>query len=206
MDFHARRTQWAVGQGFMHSGVLGEPDGPARLIVWLYDCGTVSGNTALSRELGILRERHGRHIDMLYISHFHEDHVNGLSDLRQSFTVDRVFMPLLDSWERLLAFGSWREDPPAWYSEFIAGPATWMGQWAESVFQVVPEPVDPLPPAPIDEFVSEDEGEGDLQPPGSGGGVVTARNAAVAYGTPSRPVWVWEPYVLDAVSALRDRF
>lgn len=190
----------------MHSGVLGEADGAKGLAVWIYDCGTVSSKATLSRELDVLRDRHGSHVDLLYLSHFHEDHVNGLSNLKQGFSVDRAFIPLLDPWERLLAFGSWRGNPPSWYVQFIADPAAWMGQWADSVFEVAPGSTDPLTSVDAEEVAPLDDSEGDLQPPDGTGGVVTASNATVAYGATGRAVWVWEPYVLNSVDALRIRF
>lgn len=207
MEFHARRTQWAVGQGFLHSGVLGQPDGRGEYVAWLYDCGTVSSRAALTRELALLRRRHRNDVGMLYISHFHEDHVSGLDELRNAFRVDQVFMPLLEPWERLLAFGSWASDPPSWYTAFIADPAAWMGQWIESVIQVSSGSQAPLPAATVGGDDTLDDGPGELdKPDGGSGGILTASQATVRYGGPGRPVWVWEPYVLKSVDALRDDF
>lgn len=104
MRVRAAYTQWAAGQGFFHSGWIRaeEPRGPE--VVHVFDCGAHwAFCAALDREIDQFRERHD-HIDLLFISHFHLDHVSGLEGLLAGRPARRIVAPLLEPEERLLAF------------------------------------------------------------------------------------------------------
>jgi hypothetical protein len=116
------RCQQAVGQGGFHTAKLVSTKHPAIAVRsptetrvegtnsfhYVYDCG--------SRQLGKCRSvAHrfassiaDRRIDLLFLSHFDEDHVNGLPDLLNpvgGVKADTVVMPWVDDVERLIAFG-----------------------------------------------------------------------------------------------------
>lgn len=117
---HARR-QHPVGQGGFHSGEIIAPR-DASLIVstqrgprviaanafrYVYDCGSRQG--ARCRELAKLyaTSSHSRTLDLLFLSHFDDDHVNGVPDLLHAYSgvkVDTIIMPWVDDVERLIAF------------------------------------------------------------------------------------------------------
>jgi hypothetical protein len=100
------RHQNAVGQGFFHSGSLGpcarcSPWVPS--ITYVYDCGAMNAySQARTREIQSVRQNTPQ-LDLLFLSHIHADHVNGLRDLLEGLTVDTIVMPLLTVVERLLA-------------------------------------------------------------------------------------------------------
>jgi beta-lactamase superfamily II metal-dependent hydrolase len=91
-----KRTFHAVGQGAFYTEQF---DGGLFTVV--YDCGSVTGNH-------ILRERidtafcENTVIDALFISHFHADHINGIEHLLKRCVVKKIFLPVLDSRERIM--------------------------------------------------------------------------------------------------------
>lgn len=97
------RTQWAVGNGFFHSGQVATTAGSLH---YFYDCGALhhgKNQDALTREVTASLER-TTHIDLLFLSHFDYDHVSGLPALLAGATVDRIFIPLVPAAERLMTF------------------------------------------------------------------------------------------------------
>ena len=76
------RKQHAVGQGFFHSADL-LIDGKLRLL-YVYDCGAVTKyESARSDRIRAYLGSHGARskLDLLFISHVHADHLNGLPQL-----------------------------------------------------------------------------------------------------------------------------
>lgn len=74
MDIKVTRTFNAVGQGAFYCESF-EVFGDRMNIV--YDCGTNSKKEYLEREIKS-RFKKGEIIDALFISHLHDDHVNGI--------------------------------------------------------------------------------------------------------------------------------
>lgn len=78
-----------VGQGLFCSGITDD-------FRWIYDCGSL--------DTGLLKEsikQIGGEVDMLAISHFHEDHVNGIPELiRNGIKIKLVLIPYLSPEER----------------------------------------------------------------------------------------------------------
>lgn len=131
MEFACFRTQHPVGQGTFHSGILhGE-----RVLRYVYDCGAMAKyakprDIAIDNFLSTLDRR--AVLDILFVSHAHADHINGVQRLLRNKTklsVDTIMMPLLSLEERLLAYGrTLTEDilsaESEFYREFIANPVT----------------------------------------------------------------------------------
>lgn len=67
----------------------------------VYDCGSY-GNISLINDA--IEKSKIRKIDLLVISHFHEDHINGLAYLFKNFTVKKMLMPYLELAEQQEAF------------------------------------------------------------------------------------------------------
>ncbi len=98
------RTFHPVGQGAFYTEVFDYPGGDQKVIV--YDCGTETGKLAFKKAGGTNlndqikdfanKEVAGnKHIDYLFISHFHDDHINGLSDLTQKLKPNCIVIPML---------------------------------------------------------------------------------------------------------------
>lgn len=88
-----RRIFHPVGQGAFFSEHFEETQPPFTVV---YDCGS-SSLTDKQRKTKInssFKERHV--IDMLFISHFHADHINGIAHLKQQCQIKNVVIPYLD--------------------------------------------------------------------------------------------------------------
>lgn len=82
-------------------------------------------------------KRNGNRLDVLIISHFDQDHVNGLRDLLRGVQVDVIVMPYLTPADRLLfAFGP-GATPTRDYIEFLVSPTRYLQDAAQSVGQIV---------------------------------------------------------------------
>ncbi len=97
---HMRRFFLPVGQGAFYLERFWLPDQEHPINV-VYDCGSCSGKEILPsviRELFHKREE----IAAVFLSHLHEDHVNGLPSLLQHCHVKKVYFPEIDNEDILL--------------------------------------------------------------------------------------------------------
>ena len=68
----------------------------------VYDCGTETGEknmeVSLDDQIDLFKKRklHISQIDILFISHFHADHINGLKRLLENVRVKKTVIPMLD--------------------------------------------------------------------------------------------------------------
>lgn len=67
----------------------------------VYDCGTSSGKEYIEDQIKS-RFKKGQYIHALFISHLHEDHINGIPILIEHCNVKRIFFPLISSENRIL--------------------------------------------------------------------------------------------------------
>ncbi|WP_024658505.1 hypothetical protein N027_00430 [Pseudomonas syringae USA007] len=100
-----------VGQGVFSSGMIVPDDGSNRKFWWVFDCGTHMRrhHPLLDAEINNLAAMIGNpsggqrpRIDLVFISHFDKDHVNGLLTLLERFQVCRLVLPFIPLYERLL--------------------------------------------------------------------------------------------------------
>ncbi|MCD2168296.1 hypothetical protein LPW41_01145 [Microbacterium sp. JC 701] len=214
-----KRTQWAVGNGFFHSGQVATP---ATAINYVYDCGALdrtANQASLRREVLVSTERENS-IQLLFISHFDFDHVSGLPTLAATATIDRFFIPLVPAGERLLSFaanltaGNGDASPviESFYEDLIIDPAQALANLtanqAERAAIVTVEPTtsadvplkDRVTDAP--EGLTRDEVAGAQIDAGLGLDFEPIRVTASAQGA---VVWEWVTFVsqraLDAVPA-----
>lgn len=82
----------AVGNGTFFTSKIRGRDGSE--FNWGYDCGSTSENT-INEIIGssYLDFKDGDSIDMMVISHFDDDHVNGLMTLLKKHTIKRLVLP-----------------------------------------------------------------------------------------------------------------
>jgi len=139
MDRHFESTFHKVGQGLFYS--LDTAD-----FHMVYDCGSQDPSASI-REAQDHRSKIGDHIDMLVISHFHEDHINGLEELLKNATVDTIILPYLFPLERLtlaLQFPGAQQ----WVHDFLTHPIRTLLDTVEKVnyIYVIGAPPDELGP------------------------------------------------------------
>lgn len=87
------RTFHPVGQGAFYSETM-QDDEERQVFNVVYDCGSESGKSGLNREIADYCSIHSE-IDALFVSHFHNDHVNGILDLIHNCNVKRIFIPII---------------------------------------------------------------------------------------------------------------
>ena len=106
-----------VGQGLFYSGKIGG-------LRFAYDCGSTR-----RRHLGSIVSKFkktslsSRKMDLLVLSHLHDDHIAGLSILlkKPKISIDTVVLPYLSPIERLM-ISLTKTSLPKWFYEFWADP------------------------------------------------------------------------------------
>lgn len=92
------RVLHPVGQGAFYSESFYDAKGQkCRTVV--YDCGSTP-KTYVKEEIDSFFSK-GDVIDILFISHFDNDHISGLEKLKKTCTIDTVVMPLLNSVQKI---------------------------------------------------------------------------------------------------------
>ncbi len=67
----------------------------------VYDCGSTTGISYVKREIKSFFYE-GEDIEALFISHLHEDHINGIPYLMEYCNVKNVFFPLIRDEDKIL--------------------------------------------------------------------------------------------------------
>lgn len=97
MELQVIRTIHTIGQGAFYTETLHRPGlNDDKHIV--YDCGSMSSTRNLEAEIKNFLPK-GSTIDVLFISHFHTDHVNGIKQLAKSYKIKHVVLPQIDDYE-----------------------------------------------------------------------------------------------------------
>lgn len=130
LDFRHMRQQWAVGKGFFHTATV---VGNNAIYRYIYDCGGSSKKTVTAKidqyKANEELEERNNEIDMLIISHFHADHINGLVHLFEKFKIKKLVIPYLHEDAKLTAFAQLVvNDPDNWQqlSGLIINPSQWL--------------------------------------------------------------------------------
>ncbi len=92
-----RRTFYPVGQGAFYREEFKLSEDSKFTIV--YDCGSLTLNQEEIKERIEDVFRKGHQIDILFISHFHADHINGIEALKEHCKIKKVVIPLIDDEE-----------------------------------------------------------------------------------------------------------
>lgn len=198
------RTQWAVGNGFFHSGNVSTVGFEVN---YVYDCGARSdAQIELARETEEFRRRVER-VDFMFVSHFEFDHVSGIPLLTDRIDIERFVIPLVPSVERLFILGgcivdgSYDGDGPGreFYDDFIIDPSAALASLTSNnstpaLVQVIP-PAQSAPPATSAEMPEL------LSPAKIQGARVAAQlvvgwaSERVTCGDGMNILWEWFPYV-----------
>lgn len=124
-----------VGHGLFYSGVIRNLVGKNQF-TFVYDCGGYKKDFVTSA-INDLPET----IDLLIISHFHEDHINGVSDLKEKHEIKTVVLPYLNDESKLLYIADLPENKDkAALTEFILKPESFFGENTQVFFIKEGEP------------------------------------------------------------------
>lgn len=130
---------YGVGQGLFVTGTVevGNDSPRGRHLNYIYDCGT-DGSRRLLEECvdEAVNDLPDEALDLLFISHFHWDHVAGLSRLLERLQlqggVKKAVLPYLYPSERAVVMANafddpnYPGDPRDWYSSFLVAPGTFL--------------------------------------------------------------------------------
>ncbi|WP_157903131.1 MBL fold metallo-hydrolase [Cupriavidus malaysiensis] len=100
---HVHQCFNAVGHGTFFSGLVQDDRQPTRSFSWVYDCGS-KRTTRIDAEIADLEAWTAwpERIDLFVLSHFDDDHVNGVERFLQERSVDVLALPYLDVAQRLM--------------------------------------------------------------------------------------------------------
>lgn len=167
--------QRPVGQGGLCEGRLEAGEDTIR---WAYDCGS-NQYDRLRTEVGKVH----RDLDLVFLSHLDDDHVNGLDYLIRSKQVVEVVLPYLEDHERLLVLAQAAAQGrfSSQFATFISDPVAWLRDRGVERITLVEGPGeadgedDPVPRLPPE---AGKETRGPLQPDWSTptGAVVTRQD------------------------------
>ncbi len=125
--FSHERHQHPVGHGFFHTASVGAGDGPR--FEYVYDCGAKKSKAALAPAVvAYSASLSGPTVDLLVLSHFHADHVNGLDMLFGRKQIDTAIIPYVSAAERLLLVAQLLTKADAGFDEVVlaATPEVWL--------------------------------------------------------------------------------
>lgn len=157
-----------VGQGVFSSGMIVPDDGSNKRVWWVFDCGThLKRHHALRNAeidnlvamIGVTSAGRRPRIDLVFISHFDKDHVNGLLRLLERFEVGRLVLPFIPLHERLLiAFSGRSVKRPHPWQLFITAPS----RYIQGTDGIQVDRLTVVPPSGSDG--PRDDNDGDSQP------------------------------------------
>jgi hypothetical protein len=158
-----QRCQHAVGRGGFHTGTVYLRQD--KNLNYVFDCGSLQ-HKALRRQISAYC-RYRMPVDVLFVSHFHDDHVNGLDTfLASAGRVENVVIPYLEAEDRaLVVLGEMAAGRlTKALVDFVTSPEEWFrSRGVRNVFRLRPGGGgDAGPAAPGEPVVPGREGGGDV--------------------------------------------
>lgn len=155
------RTFHPVGQGAFYTERFKTYDRGTFTIV--YDCGstTLSKKVMESKIKEALPE--DSQIDILFISHFHADHINGIEALKKHYKIKTVILPLLSYEAKILLKVAYYLDqkeesssrlPYDQFEKLIDDPASFFGENESKVITIAPVEGEPYTQEGLPERIS----------------------------------------------------
>jgi beta-lactamase superfamily II metal-dependent hydrolase len=118
-----------VGQGLFYTGKLKLEN---KNIDFIYDCGSKNNEQIKKSVIYYKNEMGEKDIDLLIISHLHDDHVSGLNELLEK-KIHCVILPYFSPLERLIITLRGKEEEkkekerlPGWYYSFLQNPVGYL--------------------------------------------------------------------------------
>ena len=138
-----RRTFYPVGQGAFYVEEFKLYDGSMFTIV--YDCGSTTLKIrGIEKEIERVFPK-GHQIDILFISHFHADNINGINKLRKHCRIKEVIMPLINDKTEIIILQAlnYIETGIKNYNDLIENPEKFFsendnGEWRTTITRISP--------------------------------------------------------------------
>lgn len=90
------RTIQPVGQGGFYTEIFKSDDPDEKDFCVVYDCGSFTGFEPKRTIPWAIPD--GQDIDILFISHFDNDHIKGIKELSKRRKIKTIIMPLLEKY------------------------------------------------------------------------------------------------------------
>lgn len=104
-NFYVNLSFWPVGQGLFSSGHIKIDErlkSQQNEFYWIYDCCS-SKKENLYKAIGLYNESNTSDlVDVMAISHFDKDHMNGLIELLENKKIRYLLLPYMPLWQRLM--------------------------------------------------------------------------------------------------------
>lgn len=117
----------AIGQGCFFTGIFKDQLKGREVLNFVFDCGSKTAGSYLTDEITkfkakIEKKEDGKAvIDLLMISHFDADHINGILELLENVKCSNLVIPYLSIQERLAVFGTGGAKAE-WHRHFLQNP------------------------------------------------------------------------------------
>ncbi len=109
-----------IGQGCFYTGKIRKYRSRHPEFNIVYDCGTVSDRDNLNSEILSFRESlFTNTLDVLFLSHLDEDHVNGVTNLLSNITCKNIYLPYLTPLQRLFVAFNQNPDESNDFDDFL---------------------------------------------------------------------------------------
>ncbi|UOQ69475.1 MBL fold metallo-hydrolase [Hymenobacter volaticus] len=195
------RTFHPIGQGAFYTEQHREGN---QTLTIVYDCGSLTApKEHFLRKVATALPR-GTVIDLLFISHFHADHINGLDELKRKYTIRAVVLPKLTEEARVLVKLENFLEYEGFSSVLIDNPRAYFGRRTRIIFV---EPIDPNAGTAAEIILNNDrfvevpgEQDQDLRDSAAPAGKQPGRLRTITSGTPLRltlhktAFWEYVPY------------
>lgn len=154
----------AIGQVLFASGNLRHSDRPYQFR-WVYDCGTHSPRRLLTDALARYQTDDPGDLDLLALSHFDKDHINGVSQLIASRSrVRLLLLPYMPLWQRLFVAFAQGVGPADFEMQFFINPVAYIrdiGRDRVDEIVFVPSSEEPGPSPEQDRLPEGDQPSGE---------------------------------------------
>lgn len=127
------RTIHSIGQGAFYTECFEDGDNTYNVV---YDCGsetTFSGRGKLIDNEITQTFKKGEVINALFISHFHNDHINGIEKLLKHCKVEYIFLPIIDNISKLLLITSYDNKD---FVDFILSPSDYIKRISDNTIVI----------------------------------------------------------------------
>jgi hypothetical protein len=113
-----------VGQGLFVSGTLATLRPHEECFTWVYDCGSDAFKTLKPELADFLNGLHHKPLEMVFVSHFDKDHVNGVCELLKTSGAKAILLPYMPLAHRMLIAVD--QNISGWYLRFLVDPASYL--------------------------------------------------------------------------------
>lgn len=134
MLLESRFSFYPVGQGTFAGGSLISKKNPSIRFSWIYDCGCLEKYqdqlvSEIDRLAVLETSGHGMpRLDLVFVSHFDQDHISGLVYLLSKFEIGTLVLPFIPMWKRMVFAVSIAGSRSARLRAFLIDPLLFIAQ------------------------------------------------------------------------------